>query len=205
MRAIKGFDANLRCRGFQFEVGKSYTHQGKVIACKSGFHAIPDDQHPLAVFEYYPPAGSRFCLVEYDGEAVREGDKLAAEILVVGKEISLHDLTLEAVRWVTERSIPEGPVSTKNNGLATASGYRGVATASGYHGAATTSGYQGAAIASGYQGAVMGKNGNAIFAVERETWDGPIISVAAGIVGQAGIMADVWYRCEGGKLVEVVQ
>ena len=48
----------------------------------------------------------------------------------------------------------------------------------------------------------MGADGNAIFAVERETWDGPILSVAAAIVGQGGIKSDTWYVCVGGKFVE---
>ena len=61
MKAIKGFDKDLKCRGFQFEPGQTYRHDGKIEACRSGFHAIPEDQHPLAVFSHYPPAGSRFC------------------------------------------------------------------------------------------------------------------------------------------------
>ena len=197
--AYKGFDANLQCRGFQFEVGSTYTHEGKVEACKSGFHAV--DGHPLSVFNYYAPAGSRFCVVEIDGVQSRDGDKIAAEILTVTREIGLHDLAKEAVRWVMDRATLEGPVAVKNNGLATASGDRGAATASGYQGAATASGDQGAATASGYQGMVKGVAGNALFSVEREAWDGPIVSVACGIVGVDGIEADVWYRAVAGKLV----
>ncbi len=152
-RALKGFDANLQCRGFQFEVGQTYTHEGAVKACEGGFHAIPEDAHPLSVFEYYPPAGSRFCVVEIDGKTDRDGNKIAAEILTVGKEIGLGDLAQEAVAWVMARAKPEGKTAVKDNGLATASGYQGAAAASGYQGAATASGYQGAATASGDHGA----------------------------------------------------
>ena len=202
IRAIKGFDANLKCRGFQFEIGHIYKHEGEVVACKSGFHAVPGDLHPLAVFDFYPPAGSRFCVVEVDGQTDREENKIAAEILIVQQEIGLHDLAAEAVKWVMDRATLEGPVAVKDNGLATASGTRGAATASGYHGAATASGYQGAAMATGYGGMVKGNDGNALFAIEREAWDGPIVSVACGIVGQDGLKPDTWYRCEGSKLVE---
>jgi hypothetical protein len=275
--AIKGFDANLQCRGYQFEVGKTYAHEGKVKACQGGFHAIIDTAHPLSVFQYYPPAGSRFCRVELSGATDSDDQvKVAGEILKVGQEIGLRALTLEAVKWVMDRATLEGLVAVKDNGLATASGDQGAATASGYQGAATASGYQGAATASGYQGAatasgtrgaatasgdqgaatasgtrgaatasgdqgaatasgdqgaatasgyqgaatasgyqgaamtsghlgtVSGKDGNALFSVERATWDGPIISVASGIVGRDGIKADTWYRAEGGKLVEVM-
>jgi len=192
-RAIKGFDANLQCRGFQFEVGKTYTHTGEVKACASGFHAVPDDLHPLTVFEFYPPAGSRFCVVEVDGASDREINKIAAEILTVQKEIGLHDLAAEAVKWVIDRATLEGPVATKDNGLATASGDQGAATASGD---------QGAALTTGYGGKVKGNTGNALFAIERAAWNGQIVSVACGIVGQDGLEPDTWYRCEGGKLVQ---
>ncbi len=219
IHAIKGFDASLQCRGFQFAVGETFAHKGEVRACQGGFHAITNDAHPLSVFDYYPPAGSRFCRVELSGATHSDdGVKVAGEILKVGQEIGLRELTLEAVQWVMDRAKPEGPVATSGNGLATASGDQGAATASGYQGAATASGNRGAATASGYQGAatasgtrgaatasgyegrVMGSIGNALFAVERSSWDWSIISVACGIVGKDGIEPDVWYRAVGGKL-----
>ena len=224
MKAIKGFDAKLQCRGFQFVLGQTYRHEGKVGACQGGFHAIPENAHPLSVFEYYPPAGSRFCIVEVDGATDTEGNKIAAEILTVGKEIGLGDLATEAVAWVMARAKPEGKTAVKDNGLATASGTQGAATASGTQGAATASGDLGAATASGTQGAatasgdlgsnamatgfggnVRGVEGAGLYAVERETWDGPIVSNACGVVGRDGIKADTWYHCKGGKLVECAE
>ena len=204
MRAIKGFDAKLQCRGFQFAVGQTYRHEGKVEACSGGFHAIPEDAHPLSVFRYYPPAGSRFCIVEVDGATDRDGDKIAAEILTVGEEIGLGDLATEAVAWVIARAKPEGETAGEDNGLATASGYQGAATASGDQGAATASGKMSCAMATGQGGKVRGDvDGVDLFAREI-VWTGDAYerrSIACGTTGQDGIKAGVWYRCEGGRLV----
>ena len=210
MKAIKGFDRDFKCRGFQFEVGKTYTANGKIKACRNGFHAIHDDAHPLSVLKYYGPT-SRFAIVEIDGKTDRDGDKIAAEIMTVKKEISLHDLTQEAVSWVMARTKPEGEIAKRDNGLATASGYQGAATASGNNGAATASGDQGTATASGdqgtamatgYHGHVRGSIGSAVFAVERDAKRN-IMSVACGIVGQDGILPDTWYLAKDGKLVSL--
>lgn len=47
--SIKGTDANMQCRGFQFEIGKTYSVSGNIKACKNGFHACPIDQKPVEV------------------------------------------------------------------------------------------------------------------------------------------------------------
>ncbi len=199
MRAIKGFNADMTCRGFQFAEGQTYTATGPIAACKSGFHAIPADVHPLSVLGHYPPAGSRFHAVEIGGATDRDGDKIAAETLTVGPQV---DLATEAVAWVMARAKGEGKSSDKENGLATASGDHGAATASGYQGAATASGDHSNAMACGYGGRVKGALGCGLYVVERAVWNGPILSNACGIVGQNGIKPDTWYRCQGGKLVE---
>lgn len=63
IKAYKGFDKNLQCRGFQYEIGKEYEEKD-AKACNCGFHAC---EYPLDVFGYYPPTNSRFCEVEQSG------------------------------------------------------------------------------------------------------------------------------------------
>ncbi|SCB30590.1 DUF7666 domain-containing protein, partial [Rhizobium lusitanum] len=134
--AIKGFNADLTCTPnggpkFQYAVGETYTHDGKVVACKSGFHAITG--HPLAVFKYYAPAGSVFHSVGLSGSMHTDDDeKTAAEILKVGAQIGMSDLVKEAVKWVTDRAtVEEGGHATGYQGAASATGTRGAASATG--------------------------------------------------------------------------
>ena len=209
VQSIKGFSADLSCRGYKFEFSKTYEVNGQIAACENGFHACPEDEHPLSVFEFYPPT-SRFALVTQSGETDRQGTKLASAKITINAEISLGDLTKRAIEWVFKRAKwSEGPVTTGANegaiasgfqGAATASGDQGAATASGIQGAATASGFQGAATASGWRGKVKGTAGNALFAVERDN-EFNIVSVACGIVGKDGVEADRWHFARGGKLV----
>ncbi len=163
IESYKGFDLNFQCRGFQFEVGKTYEVSGKIQACENGFHAC---EHPLNVLRYYGPAKSRYAVVKQSGEISRHGEdtKIASAKITVEAEIKLPELIARAVKYVFDRAKPEGDESFAKgaNGLArasgnydaaTASGNSGAATASGYYGAATASGYYGAATASGYSGA----------------------------------------------------
>jgi hypothetical protein len=201
IHSIKGFDANLQCRGYQFKEGETYEHTGSVKVCNSGFHACTIDAHPLEVFGYYPPAGSRFHLVEQRGETNSDDSiKIASAKITIGYELSIGGLTKRAIEWVFARSKPEGENATGNQGAASVTGEQGAASATGEQGAASATGWQGAAMSCGYKGTATGALGNALFAVERDD-NYNIISVAAGIVGKDGIELGAIYRCSGGKLV----
>jgi len=214
--AIKGFNANLTCRGYQFKEGETFKHEGKVEACKGGFHAI--EGHPLEVFGYYPPAGSVYHEVGMRGPFSRhsEDSKIAAGEITIRGEVKIPELVTRAIKWVMDRAnTEEGGHATGTQGAASATGTRGAASATGDQGAASATGTRGAASATGDQGAamapgkdgrVMGAEGVVLFAVERGDWDGegyPAISTASGIVGQDGIEPNVWYQAKGGNLVEV--
>nr|DAZ28916.1 MAG TPA: hypothetical protein [Caudoviricetes sp.] len=71
MKAYKGFDKDLKCRGFQYEIGKEYEEKEAKV-CEKGFHACTN---PLNVLQYYPPCyENRYCEVEQDGEFSENGD-----------------------------------------------------------------------------------------------------------------------------------
>ncbi|MDE3023277.1 MAG: hypothetical protein KGI54_15760 [Pseudomonadota bacterium] len=152
--AIKGFDQNFQCRGFQYTAGESYTHKGNVKPCKSGFHAI--EGYPLEVFRYYPPGKSRFAEVLQSGTIQRHDNdsKTASSKISVLKEISLEELIQRAVKWTFEHTKSENSKhSDASQGIAANSGDYGAAANSGDYGAATNSGFRGAAANSGSCGA----------------------------------------------------
>ena len=217
--AYKGFEKDLKCRGFQYEVGKEY-ETDEAAACKTGFHAC---EMPLAVLNYYPPATSRYCLVEQSGEMDARNGKTASTKLKVCAEIGIPGLVKAQIEWVRKHARSEKSASgdksmasnsgnqsvASNSGdysVASASGNQSVASNSGDSSVASVSGKASAAMASGIDGRVKGAVGCALFAVERGHFDGEvwtIQSVAAAIVDGEVIKADTWYWCRNGKLVEV--
>ena len=137
MKAYKGFDKDLKCRGFQYEIGGEYKEE-KAEMCYCGFHAC---ENPLDVFNYYPPATSRFCEVELGGVTdERESDsKVAGSAIKVGAEIGIQGLVRAFVEYTKSKTTFEytdpKQATAGDRGAATA-GDRGAATA-GDSGAAT--------------------------------------------------------------------
>ena len=201
----KGMDKDMKCRGFQYEVGKEY-ETDKAVACECGFHAC---EYPLDVFNYYPPAGSRFFEVEQSGELSKnDGDsKVASTKIKIGAELNIAGLVKAAVEYTKERCTQgEGERATGDYGAASATGYQGAASATGDYGAASATGEASIAVASGIEGKAMGALGCAICLVERGEWDGetyPILSAKAAVVDGKTIKPGVWYTLEGGEFVEV--
>ena len=148
----KGFDKNMQCRGFRYEVGKEYETED-AAACKTGFHAC---EYPLDVLKYYVPAESRYAVVEQSGKISKSGEdtKVASTKIKIVAEIGIAGLVKAAVEYTKTRAKEEpGGNATGYQGAASATGNQGAASATGDHGAASATGYQGAASATGYLGA----------------------------------------------------
>ncbi|PTZ87973.1 hypothetical protein DB391_30700 [Pseudomonas aeruginosa] len=176
--AYKGFKQDLTCRGYQFEIGGTYKHEGEVEACASGFHSC---EYPLDVFGYYAPGDSRFAIVKASGQLSRHDDdsKIASATLVVEAEISMPTMISRAIDWIMARldnSVEQTVVgdtasntgyqsaasntgyqsaasNTGNRSAASNTGNRSAASNTGYQSAASNTGYQSAASNTGYQSA----------------------------------------------------
>ncbi|GBK91232.1 hypothetical protein NTHiID19_11890 [Haemophilus influenzae] len=220
--AYKGFNQDWACRGYQYEIGKTYEHKGNVKACESGFHAC---EYPLDVLSYYSPAVSKFAVVKMSGETSKDSDdtKIASAKITIETEINLPEMIKKAVEWIKGK-VDWDAAKVSNTGdrsVATNTGDRSAATNTGYWSAATNTGYRSAAtntgdqsvaevsgkqsiaVALGWQSKAKASINGAIVCVYRNH-DGELIHIKASKVGENNIKADTWYTLdEIGEFVEV--
>ena len=149
--AYKGFNQNLTCRGYQFDIGCTYKHEGPVEACASGFHSC---EYPLDVFGYYAPGESRFAIVKASGQLSRHDDdsKIASATLVVEAEISMPTMISRAIDWIMGR-LDKSIEQTVVNGTASNTGYQSAASNTGDYSAASNTGDYSAASNTGNRSA----------------------------------------------------
>ncbi|EIW3237052.1 hypothetical protein MCP09_002010, partial [Salmonella enterica] len=152
---FKGFNKDLKCRDFQFKIGKTFHHDGKVEACGSGFHAC---ECPFDVFSYYPPAESRYAETISFGVIDREeiGDtKIASASITIKAELTLPQFIQRGIEWIwskIDKSL-EQQIMTGYQSAATNTGDWSAATNTGYQSAATNTGDWSAATNTGNQSA----------------------------------------------------
>ena len=202
--AYKGFNQDWTCRGYQYEVGKTYVHKGDVKAYGSGFHAC---EYPLDVLSYYSPAVSKFAVVKMSGETSKDSDdtKIASAKITIETEINLPEMVKKAVEWIKGK-VDWDAAKVSNTGdwsVATNTGYRSVATNTGNRSVAEVSGEQSIAVALGWQSKAKASIDGAIVCVYRND-DGELIHIKSSKVGENNIKADTWYTLdEFGEFVEV--
>ena len=227
MKAFKGFDKDLKCRGFQYETGKEYQEQEAAL-CRKGFHAC---ENPLDTFRYYPPTDSRYCLVDIDDNGQRNSDdsKVCGEKIKIGAEIGLGGAIKAGAQFIFEtcKGSDEDHASGRrgnaaasgwggnaaasgesgnaaasgDSGNAAASGRSGTATATGRDGRASAVGTQCIAVAWGQDSLAKGTLGNWIVVSERDD-SGDIVDAKLARVDGEIIKPDTWYTLRNGKIME---
>ena len=150
MRAFKGFNKDLTCRGYQYEEGKEF-HTERAECCDTGFHAC---EYPLDCFGYYDPAHSVYHEVELSGEMDKSGDntKVCATDIKIGARLSIVGLVKMAIDFTMSKVNKEAG-SDERHGFASATGNYGASSATGDYGASSATGNCGASSATGNCGA----------------------------------------------------
>ena len=198
--AFKGFDKNLQCRGYQFEIGKTHTHEGEVEACSSGFHSC---ENPFDVLNYYPLISddgslNRFAAVKASGTISRhDGDsKIASASLLVEAELKMPEFISAAITWVKAACSTEETAASGHSSQLAASGHSSQLAASGHSSIVCA--------ASLCCKASAGNNGCIVLTRWVESENRYRASVA--YVGENGIKPNVFYELDGnGNFVECEQ
>ena len=231
MKVYKATDKDMKCRGFQYEIGKTAEVDGDIELCKNGLHAC---EMPLDVLGYYAPGdGSRYFAAELEDviyEMHSDDTKCVGKKLTLSAEIGIPGLVKAQVEYVKAQcdfdnaikkaNSEKGNHATGERGAASATGESGAASATGWSGAASATGERGAASATGESGAasatgngcvamatglygrVMGEIGNAVVCVERKT-NGDIAAILSAVVDGETLKPGVWYTVKNGEWVEV--
>ena len=212
MIVYKGTDKNMKCRGFQFDLGKEYVEEEAKL-CEKGFHGC---EYPLDVFAHYAPADSRFFVADLDGvtdETGSDDTKRVGTKIKLRAEIGIAGIVKAAVEYIKERA-ESGDNQTGNRSAATNTGYRSAATNTGDQSAATNTGEYSAAtvdgkesiaIVTGADSKASGAIGCWLVLTERGNWNGdtcPIKEVRAVKVDGEIIKPGVFYKLENGEVVE---
>ena len=221
MIVYKGTDKDMKCRGFQFELGKEY-EEAEAKLCNKGFHGC---EYPLDVFAHYNPAGSRFFVADLDGvtdERESVDTKRVGTKIKLRAEIGIAGIVKAAVEYIKEKA-ESSKNQTGDYSAATNTGYYSAATNTGDQSAATNTGDYSAATNTGDQSAatVDGKESIAIVTgvdsrasgaigcwlvlTERGGWNGdtyPIKEVRAVKVDGEIIKPGVFYKLENGEVVK---
>ena len=192
MKCYKGFYKDLKCRGFQYEIGKEYEENAADI-CHKGFHAC---ENPMDVFRYYNPADSRYCEVDLDTNEQTDGDsKRVGKKIKIETEIGLSGLIQAGVKFIM------GKVDFKS-AKESNTGYQSAATNTGDQSAATVGGAESIAVVTGYGSKAKGAVGCWLVLAERDE-KMHILGVQAVCVDGETIKADTFYMLKNGAITEV--
>lgn len=195
MKVYKATDKDMKCRGFQYELGKAAEVKGDIKLCENGLHAC---EMPLDVLGYYAPGdGSRYFEAELEDvsdEKRSDATNRVGKKLTLSAEIGLPGLVKAQVEYVKaqcdfDNAIKKANTENKNH-------------TTGKSGAASATGEYCVAMTTGFFGRVMGDIGNAIVCVERRN-DGEIAAILAGIVDGETLKPGVWYTVKDGQWAEV--
>ncbi|EBV7231857.1 hypothetical protein ZZ37_07270 [Salmonella enterica subsp. enterica serovar Hadar] len=211
---FKGFNKDLTCRDFQFAIGETFHHDGKVEACGSGFHAC---ECPFDVFSYYPPAESRYAETISFGVIDREeeGDtKIASASITIKAELTLPQFIQRGIEWIwskIDKSL-EQQIMTGDWSAATNTGDWSAATNTGNRSAATNTGDWSAATNTGNRSAAT-NTGNRSAATNTGDWSAAEVSGSQSVAASLGIEGKaraseggaivLCYRDEDGELIHI--
>lgn len=204
--SYKGFDKNMKCRGFQYEVGKEYEMDGEVKCCNQGFHAC---KSPLEVWDYYDMLDSRYAEVEQSGkiDAGENSTKICSSHIKIKAELELAGIINIGVEWLKDMTSPS---KVKADGVLNDNGNRRKQIgSSGDSAQIDSTGEDSVIMCAGNSSRAKAKVGSWITLAEwkwsdEKKRDVPVC-VKTEYVDGDNIKADTWYQLKNRKFVEVTE
>ena len=207
--AYKGFEKDFKCRGYQYEVGKTYEMDGNIESCRRGFHAC---ESPMEVFDYYDMLTSRFAVVEQSGKIDKEegSTKVCSSCIKIKEEIKIADIINLGVEWLKEITSPSKieANNTSNDGYSAQIGSSGNYAKIGSSGDYTqidSSGQDSVIMCAGYDSKAKAAIGSWITLSEWRMVDDewkPVCVKTEPVDGKR-IKADTYYKLIDGEFKEV--
>ena len=194
IKSYKGFDKDLKCKGFQYEVGKEY-EEPDAKACERGFHAC---EMPLDVFGYYAPGErSRYCIVEQSGIISKHDDdsKVASSRIKIGAEIGIPGLVKAHIEYVKSHCTNE---HNAEPGKPATAGDSGAATSRG----SVTVGKNGVGLVRGNDVKIRGGVGAVLVCAIEQKNNYDIAEWKVFVVDGEAIKAYTWYTVKDGQVIE---
>ena len=229
--SYKGFDKNMQCRGFQYEVGKEYEMDGEIKCCNRGFHAC---KSPLEVWDYYDMLNSRYAEVEQTGKIDEEekSTKVCSSHIKIKAELKLADIINIGVEWLKDITSPskvkaDGALNDNGNrkkqigssgdyAQIGSSGYYAQIGSSGDSAKIGSSGDDAQIDSTGEDSVIMCAGNRSIAKAKVGSWitlaewkwsdekkRNVPVCVKTEYVDGENIKADTWYQLKNGKFVEV--
>ena len=209
MKAYKGFNRDMTCRGFQYAEGETY-HTDTAELCESGFHAC---KYPLDVLAYYPPSSSVYHEVELDkvSDECEDDSKVCAKTIRVGARMDIASLVKASVEYTMSKcnkscrkhmTVDQGVAPAEDDqSVAYVTGNYSAASATGKGGVASADNTTAIAVAWGLNGRAKGVLGAYIVCTEYK--DDKLICAKMAQVDGVTIKADIYYVLVDGNFVEM--
>lgn len=213
--SYKGFDKDMKCRGFQYEAGKEYEIDGEIKCCNRGFHAC---KSPMEVLDYYDMLDSRYAEVEQSGkiDAEENSTKVCSSRIKIKAELKLADIINIGVEWLKDITSPskvkaDGVLNDNGNRRKQigSSGYSAKIGSSGDSAKIGSTGEDSVIMCAGNSSRAKAKVGSWITLAEwkwsdEKKRDVPVC-VKTEYVDGDNIKADTWYQLKNRKFVEVTE
>ena len=202
--SYKGFDKNMQCRGFQYEVGKEYEMDGGIKCCNRGFYAC---KSPMEVWDHYDMLNSRYAEVEQSGkiDEVENSTKVCSSRIKIKAELKLADIINIGVEWLKDITSPS---KVKADGALNDNGNRRKQIgSSGDYAQIGSTGEDSVIMCAGNSSRAKAKVGSWITLAEWKWSDekkrNVPVYVKTEYVDGENIKADTCYQLKNGKFVEV--